>query len=273
MKLINNYYGLKTLKIMTKLFVIIVVLFVIVAFVVAHIWNKARKEREQKIRRIIEEQEKKERERQEFERQERERLERERQEREREERERQERLKEEAMNRMREQKAREEAERVKNKYAKAKIFFQGIWVTQQQLSYLANFSEISSMQGKKLRDFLSNLGKTNPLFADFTQEAENSQKEKEKAKWDSYSQTKQNHGYRTTSANKGQTQRANVNSFYQMFGLTPETLTSESLKRAYRELVKKYHPDKNKEPDAAEKFQRVQKCYEYLQGELRRKAA
>lgn len=258
---------------MTKLFVIIVVLFVIVAFVVAHIWNKARKEREQKIRRIIEEQEKKERERQEFERQERERLERERQEREREERERQERLKEEAMNRMREQKAREEAERIKNKYAKAKVFFQGIWVTQQQLSYLANFSEISSMQGNKLRDFLSNLGRTNPLFADFTQEAENSQKEKEKAKWDSYSQTKQNHGYRTTSANTGQTQRANINSFYQMFGLTPETLTSESLKRAYRELVKKYHPDKNKEPDAAEKFQRVQKCYEYLQGELRRKAA
>ena len=242
-KAINNYY--------------------IVAFVVAHIWNKARKEREQKIRRIIEEQEKKERERQEFERQERERL----------ERERQERLKEEAMNRMREQKAREEAERIKNKYAKAKVFFQGIWVTRQQLSYLVNFSKVSGMQGKKLRDFLSNLGKTNPLFADFTQEAENSQKEKEKAKWDSYSQTKQNHGYRTTSANKGQTQRANVNSFYQMFGLTPETLTSESLKRAYRELVKKYHPDKNKEPDAAEKFQRVQKCYEYLQGELRRKAA
>ena len=263
----------KLFVIIVVLFVIIVVLFVIVAFVVAHIWNKARKEREQKIRRIIEEQEKKERERQEFERQERERLERERQEREREERERQERLKEEAMNRMREQKAREEDERIKNKYTKAKVFFQGIWVTQQQLSYLANFSEISGMQGKKLRDFLSNLGKTNPLFADFTQEAENSQKEKEKAKWDSYSQTKQNHGYRTTSANTGQAQSANINSFYQMFGLTPETLTSESLKRAYRELVKKYHPDKNKEPDAAEKFQRVQKCYEYLQGELRRKAA
>ena len=268
---------------MTKLFVIIVVLFVIVAFVVAHIWNKARKEREQKIRRIIEEQEKKERERQEFERQERERLERERQERLKEEamnrmreqkaRERQERLKEEAMNRMREQKAREEAERIKNKYAKAKVFFQGIWVTRQQLSYLVNFSKVSGMQGKKLRDFLSNLGKTNPLFADFTQEAENSQKEKEKAKWDSYSQTKQNHGYRTTSTNTGQAQSANINSFYQMFGLTPETLTSESLKRAYRELVKKYHPDKNKEPDAAEKFQRVQRCYKYLKGELHRKTA
>ena len=268
---------------MTKLFVIIVVLFVIVAFVVAHIWNKARKEREQKIRRIIEEQEKKERERQEFERQERERLERERQERLKEEamnrmreqkaRERQERLKEEAMNRMREQKAREEAERIKNKYAKAKVFFQGIWVTRQQLSYLVNFSKVSGMQGKKLRDFLSNLGKTNPLFADFTQEAENSQKEKEKAKRYSYSQTKQNQGYRTGTASGSQPQSSSVNSFYQMFGLTPETLTTESLKSAYRELVKKYHPDKNKTPDAAEKFQRVQRCYKYLKGELHRKTA
>ena len=238
---------------MEELFAMIVVLFVIVAFVVANIWNNARKEREQKVRRIIEE-----RARQERARQERERLERE---------------KEEAMNRMREQKAREEAERIKNKYAKAKVFFQGIWVTQQQLSYLVNFSKVSGMQGKKLRDFLSNLGKTNPLFADFTQEAENSQKEKEKAKRYSYSQTKQNQGYRTGTASGSQPQSSSVNSFYQMFGLTPETLTTESLKSAYRELVKKYHPDKNKTPDAAEKFQRVQRCYKYLKGELHRKTA
>ncbi len=240
---------------MEKLFAMIVVLFVIVAFVVANIWNNARKEREQKVRRIIEE-----RERQERARQERERL----------EREKEERLKEEAMSRMREQKVREE-ERIKNKYAKAKIFFQGIWVTQQQLSYLVNFSEISGMRGDKLRDFLSNLGKSNPLFADFTQEAR--QKEKEKAKRYSYSQTKQNQGYRTGTASGSQPQSSSVNSFYQMFGLTPETLTTESLKSAYRELVKKYHPDKNKTPDAAEKFQRVQRCYKYLKGELHRKTA
>ena len=241
---------------MEELFAMIVALFVIVAFVVANIWNNARKEREQKVRRIIEERARQERTRQERARQERERLERE---------------KEEAMNRMREQKAREEAERIKNKYAKAKVFFQGIWVTQQQLSYLVNFSKVSGMQGKKLRDFLSNLGKTNPLFADFTQEAR--QKEKEKAKRYSYSQTKQNQGYRTGTASGSQPQSSSVNSFYQMFGLTPETLTTESLKSAYRELVKKYHPDKNKTPDAAEKFQRVQRCYKYLKGELHRKTA
>lgn len=237
---------------MEELFAMIVALFVIVAFV----WNNARKEREQKVRRIIEERARQERERQEWERQERERLERE---------------KEEAMNRMREQKAREEAERIKNKYAKAKVFFQGIWVTQQQLSYLVNFSEISGMRGDKLRDFLSNLGKSNPLFADFAEEAR--QKEKEKAKRYSYSQTKQNQGYRTGTASGSQPQSSSVNSFYQMFGLTPETLTTESLKSAYRELVKKYHPDKNKTPDAAEKFQRVQRCYKYLKGELHRKTA
>ena len=215
-----------------------------------------------------------ERERQEREHQEElKRQERERQERERQERERQERLKEEAMSRMREQKAREEEERIKSKYTKAKIFFQGIWVTHQQLQFLANHAEVSCMRGEKLRDFLINLGKTNSLFADFTQEAEARRKEKDEAQRNSYNQTKQNQGYRTTSANTGQAQSANVNSFYQMFGLTPVTLTSESLKQAYRELVKKYHPDKNKEPDAAEKFQRIQRCYEYLQKELRRKAA
>lgn len=256
------------LEIMNAVELLVMAVFGCIILCSVFLYERKRKKQKQARQ---EEQKRQERERQERERQERERQEElKRQEREREEHERQERLKEEAMSRMREQKAREE-ERIKNTYAKAKIFFQGIWVTHQQLQFLANHTEVSCMRGEKLRDFLSNLGKTNSLFADFTQEAETRQKEKDKAQRSSYSQTKQNQGYRTTSANTGQAQSANVNSFYQMFGLTPVTLTQESLKQVYRELVKKYHPDKNKEPDAAEKFQRIQRCYEYLQKELRRK--
>lgn len=53
--------------------------------------------------------------------------------------------------------------------------------------------------------------------------------------------------------------------------MTPETLTEGSLKAAYRDLVKKYHPDTNRSSDAAEKFRKVKKVYAYLQEELRRK--
>lgn len=36
------------------------------------------------------------------------------------------------------------------------------------------------------------------------------------------------------------------------------------IKRAYRNLVKKYHPDKNKSPDAAERFRKIQTAYESI---------
>lgn len=61
----------------------------------------------------------------------------------------------------------------------------------------------------------------------------------------------------------------NLDAYYRIFGLTPETLTEGSLKAAYRDLVKKYHPDTNRSPDAAEKFRKVKKVYAYLQEELR----
>lgn len=65
------------------------------------------------------------------------------------------------------------------------------------------------------------------------------------------------------------TSAAAPNAYYRIFGLTPETLTEGSLKAAYRDLVKKYHPDTNRSPDAAEKFRKVKKVYAYLQEELR----
>lgn len=39
---------------------------------------------------------------------------------------------------------------------------------------------------------------------------------------------------------------------------------ADELKRAYRRLARKYHPDVSKEPDAEEKFKRVQEAYDVL---------
>lgn len=42
----------------------------------------------------------------------------------------------------------------------------------------------------------------------------------------------------------------------------PEDIDEETIKRSYRDLAKKYHPDKN--PDGAEIFERIHKAYEFL---------
>ncbi len=71
-----------------------------------------------------------------------------------------------------------------------------------------------------------------------------------------------------TSETKSYIQAAKA---YKTFGLTTETLTEESLKQSYRELVKKYHPDRNKAPNATEKFQKIQLYHALLQEELKAK--
>lgn len=44
----------------------------------------------------------------------------------------------------------------------------------------------------------------------------------------------------------------------------PPWSTMEDIKKRYNELVKKYHPDKNKDPSAKERFLKIQKAYERL---------
>lgn len=50
---------------------------------------------------------------------------------------------------------------------------------------------------------------------------------------------------------------------YEALGIT-KTASADEIKRAYRKLAAKYHPDVNKEKDAAEKFKEIQEAYEIL---------
>jgi len=51
--------------------------------------------------------------------------------------------------------------------------------------------------------------------------------------------------------------------YYEILGVSRET-DSEGLKRAYRRLARKYHPDVNKEAGAEERFKEINRAYEVL---------
>jgi hypothetical protein len=53
--------------------------------------------------------------------------------------------------------------------------------------------------------------------------------------------------------------------YYETLGLSV-TASKEEVKKAYRRLALRYHPDKNKNPDAWEKFKKINKAYEILTG-------
>lgn len=57
--------------------------------------------------------------------------------------------------------------------------------------------------------------------------------------------------------------------YYEVLGIS-KTATEDEIKKAYRQLAKKYHPDTSTEENAQEKFKEVQEAYEVLKDSQKR---
>uniref|UniRef100_A0A3P8VQK8 DnaJ homolog subfamily B member 9 n=1 Tax=Cynoglossus semilaevis TaxID=244447 RepID=A0A3P8VQK8_CYNSE len=58
--------------------------------------------------------------------------------------------------------------------------------------------------------------------------------------------------------------------YYEILGL-PRDATERQIKKAFHKLALKYHPDRNKGPDAEAKFREIAEAYETLSDDKRRK--
>ncbi|RWS23009.1 dnaJ protein 1-like protein [Leptotrombidium deliense] len=57
--------------------------------------------------------------------------------------------------------------------------------------------------------------------------------------------------------------------YYKVLGIT-KNATDEEIKKAYKKMALKYHPDKNKSPEAEEKFKEIAEAYEVLSDKKKR---
>ena len=61
----------------------------------------------------------------------------------------------------------------------------------------------------------------------------------------------------------------NKRDYYEVLGVS-KGASEDEIKRAFRKLAKKYHPDVSKEPDAEEKFKEAQEAYAVLSDKQKR---
>src|SRR5512138_3048562 len=62
---------------------------------------------------------------------------------------------------------------------------------------------------------------------------------------------------------------AEKSDFYEVLGV-PKNSTKDQIKDAYRKLAMQYHPDRNKEPGAEEKFKEISEAYAVLSDDQKR---
>jgi len=63
---------------------------------------------------------------------------------------------------------------------------------------------------------------------------------------------------------------SNRRDYYEILGVSRDSPKDE-LKATYRKLALKYHPDRNKSPDAEEKFKEISEAYAVLSDDNKRK--